>query len=60
MSFSWEHSKFQLVRMNAEMVVATDTQCNIIKFDSNLVVKFTILNAHSRLITDLQIMLLPD
>lgn len=42
------------------MIVVTDTQCNIIKFDTNLVVKLTILNAHSRLITDVQIMVLPD
>ncbi len=58
--FSWTHSKFSLVRISTDQVVASDTQCNIVSFTSNLQIQFIVNAAHSKIITDLELMTLPD
>jgi WD40 repeat protein len=58
--FAWTHSKFSLVRVSTDLVVASDTQCNIVSFTSNLQIKFIVNAAHSKIITDIQLITLPD
>lgn len=58
--FHWTHSKFSLVRISTDQVVASDTLCNIVSFTMNLELKFIINAAHSKIITDIQMIELPD
>lgn len=59
-NFKWDFSEFSLIRTTHDLVASSDLLCNVMVFTAALQLKHKILNGHSRLISDIVFMQLPD